>query len=129
FVRVNETFWPMRIAILNLMPLKEVTEGDFLRILGSQPHDVEIHWMRLRSHVPKHASAEHVAAANAKGWTVYCKTANGWQEYSGEIPTGIRTIDNSQSTIDNWYSLDGKKLNGEPTKKGVYIRNGRKVVK
>ena len=59
---MNETFWPMRIAILNLMPLKEVTERDFLRILGSQPHDVEIHWMRLRSHVPKHASAEHMDA-------------------------------------------------------------------
>ena len=43
--------------------------------------------------------------------------------------TEIRTIDNSQSTIDNWYSVDGKKLNGEPRKKGVYIRNGRKVVK
>ena len=45
-------------------------------------------------------------------------------------PTGI---DNGQFTIDNsddaWYSLDGKKLNGEPKEKGVYIRNGRKVVK
>ena len=45
-------------------------------------------------------------------------------------PTGI---DNGQFTIDNsddaWYSLDGKKLNGEPTKKGVYIRNGKKIVK
>ena len=53
---------PMRIAILNLMPLKEVTERDFLRIFGSMPHLVEIHWMRLRSHVPKHTSAEHMDA-------------------------------------------------------------------
>ena len=28
-----------------------------------------------------------------------------------------------------WYSLDGRKLEGKPTKKGVYIHNGRVVVK
>ena len=28
-----------------------------------------------------------------------------------------------------WYTLDGKKLSGEPTKKGVYIIKGKKVVK
>lgn len=27
-----------------------------------------------------------------------------------------------------WYSLDGRKLNGRPTEKGVYIHNGRKEV-
>ena len=29
---------------------------------------------------------------------------------------------------DSWYSLDGRKLNGVPTKKGIYINGGRKVV-
>ena len=42
-------------------------------------------------------------------------------------------IDNSQlSTVnsnDGWYTLDGIKLNGEPTKKGIYIHNGKKVKK
>ena len=28
----------------------------------------------------------------------------------------------------NWYSLDGRKLNGKPTAKGVYIYNGKKVI-
>ena len=27
-----------------------------------------------------------------------------------------------------WYSLDGRKLDGMPTKKGIYINGGRKVV-
>ena len=43
--------------------------------------------------------------------------------------TGIHSIDNSQLIIDNWYSVDGVKLNGEPKKKGIYIKNGKKVVK
>ena len=43
--------------------------------------------------------------------------------------TGIHSIDNSQPTIDNWYSVDGVKLNGEPMRKGVYITKGKKVKK
>ena len=44
--------------------------------------------------------------------------------------TGLKAIDNGQLTIDNgdWYDLNGRKLNGMPTKKGVYIMNGKKVV-
>ena len=29
---------------------------------------------------------------------------------------------------EEWYSLDGKKLNGRPIEKGIYIRNGRKII-
>jgi hypothetical protein len=38
--------------------------------------------------------------------------------------------ENGQLTIDNdvWYTLDGRKLDGMPTKKGIYINGGRKVV-
>ena len=76
-------------------------------------------------------TAEHVAAANAKGWTVYCKTTNGWQEYTGEVPTGIGASlnDNGKMINDSYYSIDGVKLSGEPRKKGVYILKGKKVVK
>ncbi len=30
---------------------------------------------------------------------------------------------------DSWYSIDGRKLQGEPTQKGIYIHNGKKVIK
>ena len=51
-------------------------------------------------------------------------------DYAKNDPNGIETIDNSQLTIDNdgYYTIDGVKLNGKPTKKGVYVVNGRKVV-
>jgi hypothetical protein len=42
--------------------------------------------------------------------------------------TGVNAIDNGQLTIDNWYDLNGRKLQKMPTKKGVYIMNGKKVV-
>ncbi len=28
----------------------------------------------------------------------------------------------------SWYSLDGRKFSGKPTKSGLYIRGGRKVL-
>jgi len=46
-------------------------------------------------------------------------------------PTGISSIDNSQSAADNeagdWYTIDGRKLSGKPAQKGIYIVNGQKV--
>jgi len=43
--------------------------------------------------------------------------------------TGIEAIDNGQLTIDNsWYDMNGRKLNGKPSRAGVYINNGNKVV-
>ena len=43
------------------------------------------------------------------------------------VPTGIVNVNESEGD-HNWYSIDGKKLNGQPKAKGVYFRNGRKVV-
>ena len=34
----------------------------------------------------------------------------------------------SEKSADAWYTLDGRKLSGKPTQKGVYINNGFKVV-
>ena len=46
--------------------------------------------------------------------------------------TGMISIHNSQFTIhneaDTWYSLDGRRLNGKPSMKGVYVNNERKVI-
>ena len=44
--------------------------------------------------------------------------------------TGILTTNftNSTNSDNEWYSLDGCRLNGKPTAKGIYINNGRKVV-
>lgn len=43
---------------------------------------------------------------------------------------GISTIPNDKTETTNgiWYTIDGKRLNGQPTKKGVYIVDGKKVV-
>lgn len=50
----------LRIAVLNLMPLKETTETDLVRLLSNNPLPLEISFMKLRSHVPRHTPAEHM---------------------------------------------------------------------
>ena len=44
--------------------------------------------------------------------------------------TGLKAIDNGQLIMDNddWYDLNGRKLSAAPKRKGVYIKNGQKVV-
>ncbi|MBQ6211002.1 MAG: homoserine O-succinyltransferase [Prevotella sp.] len=51
---------PLRIAILNLMPLKITTETDLIRLLSNTPLQMEISFMKLRSHTPKNTPIEHM---------------------------------------------------------------------
>lgn len=50
----------LRVAILNLMPIKETTELDFIRVLKDTPHNLQVEFMKLRTHTSKHASPEHM---------------------------------------------------------------------
>ena len=52
---------PLRIAILNLMPLKSVTETQLLRLLGNSPLQVEVILLYPDSHTSKNTSHEHLA--------------------------------------------------------------------
>ncbi len=50
---------------------------------------------------------------------------------SGEI-TGIGEIDTTTGEIsfdsEAWYTLDGIRLSGKPSTKGLYINNGKKII-
>ena len=66
----------------------------------------------------------------------------GEERFNGTVPIDINdnggdgevndisdvTTDNGQRTTDSWYTLNGVKLDDEPTEAGVYICNGKKVV-
>ena len=60
-------------------------------------------------------------------------TAGGVREFTLNFgdseATGIVSIDNEQLNNESgWYTVDGKKLDKQPKRKGVYINNGIKVV-
>ena len=50
---------------------------------------------------------------------------------SGDLGEGTTRIDNlnvNDNENGEWYDLNGRKLNGKPAQKGIYIKNGKKVV-
>ncbi len=51
---------PLQIVVLNLMPLKITTETDLVRLLSNTPLQIEINFMRLKSHTPKNTPVEHM---------------------------------------------------------------------
>lgn len=51
---------PLRIVVLNLMPLKITTETDLVRLLSNTPLQLELEFMKLKSHTSKNTSIEHM---------------------------------------------------------------------
>ena len=49
----------------------------------------------------------------------------------GDEETGIREIStpsNSSNSSNLWFTLDGRRLNGQPTQTGIFIHGGKKVI-
>ena len=74
------------------------------------------------NYVPTNTCTLHVPI----GSKVKYQAADVWKSFLNiveDLPTGIVSIDNSQLTIDNdvWFTLNGVRLNGKPTRNGVYL--------
>lgn len=53
---------PLKVALLNLMPIKIVTETDFVRLLSNSPLQVNLDLLKMKTHNSKNTSAEHLSA-------------------------------------------------------------------
>ena len=73
---------PLKILILNLMPLKVTTETDLIRLLSNSPLQVEIEFLGLSSHTPKNTPIEHLISF----YTTFDKIENRY--FDGMIITG-----------------------------------------
>ncbi|MDD3322440.1 MAG: homoserine O-succinyltransferase [Paludibacter sp.] len=51
---------PLKILILNLMPIKITTETDLIRLLSNSPLQIEIDFMHMESHTSKNTPIEHL---------------------------------------------------------------------
>jgi len=51
---------PLKIIILNLMPLKITTETDLVRLLSNSPLQIELEFMKIKSHTSKNTPIEHM---------------------------------------------------------------------
>ena len=61
-IAMHQDIRPLRIAILNLMPIKVTTETDLLRLLSNTPLQLEIDLIKIDGHTPKNTPVEHMQA-------------------------------------------------------------------
>ena len=90
---------PLRIAILNLMPLKIMTETDLLRLISNTPLQVELDFIDTDSHVSKNTPREHIE-------TFYKKFDEiKHNNYDGLIITGAPVEKVDFEEVDYWQEL------------------------
>lgn len=53
---------PLKLAVLNLMPIKITTETDFIRILSNSALQIQVDFMKIKSHTSKNTPIEHMLA-------------------------------------------------------------------
>ena len=90
---------PLRIAILNLMPLKVTTETDLVRLLSNTPLQLEISFMKLRSHTPKNTPIEHMMMFY-RDFEIMRK-----EKYDGMIVTGAPVEQFDFEQVAYWEEL------------------------
>jgi hypothetical protein len=138
------------VIIGNAIPNTTTDAVNFIPTLGktlvtgptgddeSNPEAVLYLGANNKLHHPTVVNISTDEASYIKGFRAYFQlkegAAAGARAYSinlGDGSTGVSSLtpDPSPKGVGSgYYSLDGRKLNGQPTVKGVYIKNGKKIV-
>ena len=90
---------PMEVLILNLMPTKEVTETQLLRLLANTPLQINVEFLYMASHKSKNTHAEHMET--------FYKTFDEIKDkyYDGLIVTGAPVEQMPFEEVDYWQEL------------------------
>ncbi|MBP1639151.1 MAG: metA [Bacteroidetes bacterium] len=90
---------PLKIAILNLMPLKITTETDLIRLLSNSPLQIEIDFIKIKGHNSKNTPIEHMIAF----YKNFDKIKD--QKYDGMIITGAPVEQFEYEDVSYWPEI------------------------
>lgn len=90
---------PLKIAIVNLMPTKETTETQLLRLLGNTPLQIDISLVRMENHEATHVSEEHLEKFYIPSSDIFK------HKYDGLIVTGAPVEQMPFEDVDYWNEL------------------------
>lgn len=79
---LSQEIRPLKIVIVNLMPLKELTELDIMRALSNTPLQIDITLLQMETHISKNTSAIHLE----KFYATFSDIKN--KRFDGMIITG-----------------------------------------
>ncbi|PPI97362.1 homoserine O-succinyltransferase [Escherichia coli] len=89
----------LKIAILNLMPTKQDTEAQLLRLIGNTPLQLDVHLLHMESHLSRNVTQEHL--------TSFYKTFRDIEnkKFDGLIITGAPVETLAFEEVDYWEEL------------------------
>lgn len=90
---------PLKIAILNLMPTKDITETQLLRLLGNTPLQIEVTLLTMATHESRNTSKEYLEAF----YRTFESVQN--EKYDGLIITGAPVENLPFEEVDYWREL------------------------
>ncbi|MBE5956596.1 MAG: homoserine O-succinyltransferase [Lachnospiraceae bacterium] len=90
---------PLKIIIMNLMPIKQDTELDLLRSLSNTPLQVDVTFLRTRTHESKNTSVTHLDTF----YTYFDEIKD--HKFDGMIITGAPVELNDFEDVDYWEEL------------------------
>ena len=108
-----------------------VEAGDFVRAKSGAKIRPTSCYLMWTGYEPDYAPARRMTRGAAADEDVPQRITVKLVSASGET-TGIGTLDTTTGEVsfdsEAWYTLDGVRLSGKPSTKGIYINNGKKVV-
>ncbi len=96
---MHQDIRPLRIVILNLMPVKTTTETHILRLLSNSPLQVEVTFLHTIEHVSKNTSIEHLKSF----YKNFSQIRD--QKFDGMIITGAPIEHLEFEEVDYWEEL------------------------
>ena len=96
---ISQDIRPLKIALLNLMPLKEDTEIQLMRALSNTPLQVDLTFLHIESHVSKNTPASHLN----KFYSTFREVKN--QRFDGLIITGAPLEHMEFEEVSYWDEL------------------------
>ena len=96
---MHQDIRPLKIVILNLMPLKEDTELQLLRALSNPPLQIDITFLTVKSHVSMNTSANHLN----QFYTTFDEIES--KRFDGMIITGAPVEQMEFEEVDYWAEL------------------------
>lgn len=90
---------PLKIAIVNLMPTKEITETQLLRLLSNTPLQIDISLVQMAGHISKNTDSSHLER-------FYISSDEALkQKFDGMIITGAPVEQLPFEDVDYWNEL------------------------
>lgn len=99
FRAMHQDIRPLKVLILNIMPVKQDTELQLLRALSNTPLQIDVTFMNVRNHVSRNTSASHLN----KFYNTFDEVCD--KKYDGMIITGAPVEDITFEQVDYWEEL------------------------